>query len=97
MVREAVDIGRPSLGGLLQDAFPLVIFFDVLGQDGRTHQEHAALGLVVNLPQLFNALASGLVAVQRVVDLVDNEQVLRSQAVDNLGNLELGVAFDRQA
>ena len=35
--------------------------------------------------------------VQRVVDLVNNEQVLRSQAVDNLGNLELGVAFDRQA
>ena len=39
MVREAVDIGRPALGGLLQDAFPLVIFFDVLGQDGRAHQE----------------------------------------------------------
>ena len=35
--------------------------------------------------------------IRNLQDLVDNEQVLRSQAVDNLGNLELGVAFDRQA
>ena len=69
----------------------------VLGQDGRAHQEHAALGLVVQLAQLLNALAAGLVAVQRVVYLVDDEQVLRSQSVDDLGNLKFRIAFDRQA